>query len=57
MSDVATPVVDQLKVSLRGISPKIWRRLLVPADMTLYALQRVIRIAFGWEDYDLHGCC
>lgn len=38
MSDVATPVVYQLKVSLSGISPMIWRRLLVPAEMTLYTV-------------------
>ncbi|NGO55441.1 plasmid pRiA4b ORF-3 family protein [Allomesorhizobium camelthorni] len=55
MSDVATSVVYQLKVSLRGISPMIWRRLLVPEEMTLYALHRAIQIAFGWEDYHLHA--
>lgn len=32
----------------------IWRRLLVPEEMTLYALHRTIQIAFGWEDYHLH---
>jgi hypothetical protein len=40
-------VVYRLKVSLRGISPMIWRRLLVPAGMTLYELHRAIQIAFG----------
>jgi hypothetical protein len=55
MSDVATSVVYQLKVSLRGISPMIWRQLLVPEEMTLYALHRAIQIAFGWEDYHLHA--
>jgi hypothetical protein len=28
----------QLKMSLRGISPMIWCRLLAPADMTLYGI-------------------
>ena len=55
MSDVANSVVYQLKVSLRRISPMIWRRLLVPEEMTLYALHRTIQIAFGWEDYHLHA--
>jgi hypothetical protein len=55
MSDDDTMVVYQLKVSLRGISPMIWRRLLVPARMTLYELHRAIQIAFGWEDYHLHA--
>jgi hypothetical protein len=34
----------QLKMSLRGISPMIWRRLLVPADMTLHGVHRTIQI-------------
>ncbi|KUM27836.1 hypothetical protein AU467_35275 [Mesorhizobium loti] len=33
----------------------IWRRLLVPAQMTLYDLHRTVQIAFGWEDYHLHA--
>jgi hypothetical protein len=55
MSDPAASVVYQLKVSLRGISPQIWRRVLVPADLPLYGLHRVIQIALGWEDYHLHA--
>lgn len=55
MSGAASTTVYQLKVSLRGISPMIWRRLLVPAEMTLYGLHRVVQISFGWEDYHLHA--
>jgi hypothetical protein len=55
MSDVANSEVYQLKVSLRRISPMILRRLLVPEELTLYALHRTIQIAFGWEDYHLHA--
>jgi len=55
MSDDGASVVYQLKVSLCGISPMIWRRLLVPEEMTLYALHRAIQIAFGWEVYHLHA--
>jgi hypothetical protein len=55
MSDVANSEVYQPKVSLRRISPMIWRRLLVPEEMTLYALHRIIQIAFGWEGYHLHA--
>lgn len=45
----------RLKVSLRHISPMIWRRLVVPSDLTLHGLHRAIQIAFGWEDYHLHA--
>lgn len=55
MSDLAALVIYQLKVSLRDISPMIWRRLLVPADLTLFGLHRTIQIGFGWEDYHLHA--
>jgi hypothetical protein len=44
----------QLKVTLRGVSPPIWRRVLVLAELTLFDLHRVIQIAMGWEDYHLH---
>lgn len=55
MSGRSAPVAYLLKVSLRHISPMIWRRLLVPRDLTLYGLHRTIQIAFGWEDYHLHA--
>jgi hypothetical protein len=55
MPSVATSEIYRLKVSLLRISPIIWRRLLVPKEMTLYALHRTIQIAFGWEDYHLHA--
>lgn len=32
----------------------IWRRLEVPAAITLPKLHRVIQVAMGWEDYHLH---
>jgi len=54
MPDAPSSLVYQLKMSLRGISPMIWRRLLVP-EITLYSLHRTIQIAFGWEDYHLYA--
>ncbi len=33
----------------------IWRRLLVPEQMTLFDLHRAIQITLGWEDYHLHA--
>lgn len=55
MPEAPSPVIFQLKASLRGISPMIWRRLFVPGELTLHGLHRVVQIAFGWEDYHLHA--
>jgi hypothetical protein len=48
------PEVYQLKVTLLGSSPPIWRRLLVPADVTLAQLHDVLQTAIGWEDGHMH---
>jgi hypothetical protein len=46
--------IYQIKVTLRDITPPIWRRLLVPADITLAKLHDVLQIAMGWTDSHLH---
>lgn len=51
MSDAATcpnSAVYQLRVVMAGISPLIWRRLLIPADTTIAGLHTVLQTAFGW---------
>ncbi len=48
------PEIYQLKVTLLGTSPPIWRRLLVPADTTLAQLHDVLQAAMGWEDCHMH---
>ncbi len=40
---------------LRGVSPSVWRRLLVPANSTIAELHAVIQMAMGWEDQHLHA--
>jgi hypothetical protein len=44
----------QIKVVLLGTKPAIWRRLLVPADLTLERLHSVLQAAMGWEDSHMH---
>jgi len=46
--------IYQIKVGLRGATPPIWRRLEVPADISLARLHSVIQIAFAWDDSHLH---
>jgi hypothetical protein len=51
----AEPIpVYQLKVTLDGIKPPIWRRILVRGDFSLFKLHKIIQVAMGWEDYHLH---
>jgi len=46
--------IYQIKVTLEGSKPPIWRRLLVRSDTTLGDLHRIIQAAFDWWDYHLH---
>ena len=48
------PDIYQLKVTLRDTRPPIWRRLLVPAGLTLEVLHDVLQMAMGWYDSHLH---
>jgi hypothetical protein len=50
----ALPSVYQLRIVLRGISPLIWRRLLIGAGDSIADLHAVLQIAFGWDGSHLH---
>jgi len=50
----ASAPLYQLKVTLRGIRPPVWRRLLVRGNLTLNRLHNVLQIALGWTDSHLH---
>jgi hypothetical protein len=46
--------IYQLKVTLLGTMPPIWRRLLAPANVTLAQLHDVLQAAMGWQDCHMH---
>ena len=47
--------VYQLKITLRGIRPLIWRRVQVRSDVTLAHLHWVMQFAMGWTNSHLHS--
>jgi len=49
------PQVYQLKITMEEIEPPIWRRILVPANITFAKLHKIIQTAFGWQDYHLYN--
>jgi hypothetical protein len=44
----------RLKVTLEGVEPPVWRRLVVPSEFTLFDLHCAIQVAMGWENCHLH---
>ena len=52
---VATPGrIYQLKITLDGSKPPIWRRVEVADSVTLAQLHTIIQTAMGWTDSHLH---
>jgi hypothetical protein len=47
--------VYQFKITLRGIRPPIWRRILVPGNYTFWDLHVAIQDAMAWSDVHLHA--
>jgi hypothetical protein len=48
------PVVYQLRIVLRGVSPLIWRRVLVRSDSSMADLHATFQRALGWSDEHLN---
>ncbi len=46
--------IYQLKVTLMGSKPPIWRRILVADTITLGKLHTVMQVVMGWLDEHLH---
>ena len=51
---MANEMIYQLKVTLKGSKPPIWRRLQVSSHTPLPQLHTVLQIVMGWDDYHLH---
>jgi hypothetical protein len=47
-------MVYELEITLADIEPPIWRRVQVPAEITMAELHHVIQIAMGWTDAHRH---
>ncbi|MEA3331225.1 MAG: SEC-C metal-binding domain-containing protein [Campylobacterota bacterium] len=45
--------IYQLKISIKGAKPPIWRRVLVKPNTSFYGLHDVIQSIFDWEDYHM----
>ena len=54
MPEPPEPSIYQLRAVLLGISPIIWRRLLVRGDSTIADLHVTLQTAFGCSDNHLH---
>lgn len=46
--------IHQLKVTLKGSKPPIWRRIQVRSDISLHKLHQILQVAMGWTDSHLH---
>ncbi|MGD8750265.1 MAG: plasmid pRiA4b ORF-3 family protein, partial [Anaerolineales bacterium] len=46
--------IFQLRISLDGVQPSIWRRIQVPAEVSLFQLHFIFQIALGWTNSHLH---
>ena len=46
--------IYQVKVTLTGATPPIWRRIHIAGDYSLPKLHRVLQVAMGWENYHLY---
>ena len=61
---VSSPAIYQLRVVLCGVSPLVWRRLLVISETSLAELHEILQNAFDWSGAHLHrfliygaACC
>jgi 2-polyprenyl-6-methoxyphenol hydroxylase-like FAD-dependent oxidoreductase len=51
---VSSPAIYQFRVVLCGVSPLVWRRLLVAGQTSLAELHGILQTAFDWSGEHLH---
>jgi hypothetical protein len=49
-----TPVIYQLKITLKDVRPPIWRRVEVHSSTTLELLHEIIQTTMGWTNSHMH---
>jgi hypothetical protein len=49
-----TKTVYQIQIALKGSKPKIWRRVLIPSDISMSDFHYVIQAVMGWTNSHLH---
>jgi hypothetical protein len=55
MKEQTSEMVYQLKVTLKGSKPPIWRRVQVPANITLHRLHMILQSVMGWTNSHLYS--
>jgi len=46
--------IYQIQISLKGFKPKTWRRIVVPSDILLPDLHKIIQTVMGWTNSHMH---
>ena len=44
----------QVRIELLDVTPRVWRRVLIPEDLTLPRLNYIIQVCMGWTHSHLH---
>jgi Plasmid pRiA4b ORF-3-like protein len=44
----------QLRVELMEVTPRVWRRILLPEAVKLHTLRRILQASLGWTNSHLH---
>jgi hypothetical protein len=55
MHSIDTVPGFDLRITIQGTEPEIWRRLQLPETVTVPEFHRVVQAAFGWENRHLYG--